>query len=208
MRHNALFRRFISALTRGGPGGMPRPIEVHAHDPLRYVGDMLGWLHQVWQSVSFACLLLLWGFCLIFYFIYCGNCLFAAFLQALASERELVLVLLDPDAVTDSGSTAGGFSNSLEKNSGKAEADLKFVLDRIFEGVCRPFKVRVEQVLQSQPSLIIAYKLSNTLDFYSYTVSWSISSWSMYAHVLYDTFILSFCYLVDFRFTWEGNSSL
>ena len=26
---------------------MPRPIEVHAHDPLRYVGDMLGWLHQV-----------------------------------------------------------------------------------------------------------------------------------------------------------------
>jgi len=47
MRHNALFRRFISALTRGGPGGMPRPIEVHAHDPLRYVGDMLGWLHQV-----------------------------------------------------------------------------------------------------------------------------------------------------------------
>jgi hypothetical protein len=47
MRHNALFRRFITALTRGGPGGMPRPIEVHAHDPLRYVGDMLGWLHQV-----------------------------------------------------------------------------------------------------------------------------------------------------------------
>lgn len=47
MRHNALFRRFISALTRGGPGGLPRPIEVHAHDPLRYVGDMLAWLHQV-----------------------------------------------------------------------------------------------------------------------------------------------------------------
>lgn len=47
MRHNALFRRFISALTCGGPGGLPRPIEVHAHDPLRYVGDMLGWLHQV-----------------------------------------------------------------------------------------------------------------------------------------------------------------
>lgn len=50
MRHNALFRRFISALTRGGPSGLPRPIEVHAHDPLRYVGDMLGWLHQVKNS--------------------------------------------------------------------------------------------------------------------------------------------------------------
>ena len=52
-RHNSLFRRFISALTRGGPGGMPRPIEVHAHDPLRYVGDMLGWLHQVRNCASF-----------------------------------------------------------------------------------------------------------------------------------------------------------
>lgn len=55
MRHNALFRRFISALTRGGPGGMPRPIEVHAHDPLRYVGDMLGWLHQVY-NLGYICL--------------------------------------------------------------------------------------------------------------------------------------------------------
>lgn len=136
MRHNALFRRFISALTRGGPGGMPRPIEVHAHDPLRYVGDMLGWLHQ-----------------------------------ALASERELVFVLLDPDAIADTGPTARRFLKSSETNQEKAEPDLTFVLDRIFEGVCRPFKVRVEQVLQSQPNLIISYKLSNTLEFYSHTVS-------------------------------------
>lgn len=136
MRHNALFRRFISALTRGGPGGMPRPIEVHAHDPLRYVGDMLGWLHQ-----------------------------------ALASERELVLVLLDPDAFVDTGPTARRFAKSPEIDSGKTDPDLTFVLDRIFEGVCRPFKVRVEQVLQSQPSLIISYKLSNTLEFYSHTIS-------------------------------------
>lgn len=136
MRHNAMFRRFISALTRGGPGGLPRPIEVHAHDPLRYVGDMLGWLHQ-----------------------------------ALASERELVLVLLDPDAVVDTGPTARRFSNAFESNSGKTETDLMFVLDRIFEGVCRPFKVRVEQVLQSQPSIMISYKLTNNLEFYSYTIS-------------------------------------
>lgn len=49
---------------------------------------------------------------------------------------------------------------------------MSFVLDRIFEGACRPFKVRVEQVLQSQPSLIVSYKLCNTLEFYSYTVSY------------------------------------
>jgi len=91
--------------------------------------------------------------------------------KALASERELVLVLLDPDALVDTVSTVNRFSKSLENGTGKTESDLTFVLDRIFEGVCRPFKVRVEQVLQSQPSLIIACKLSNTLEFYSYTVS-------------------------------------
>lgn len=96
---------------------------------------------------------------------------FLFYLQALASERELVLVLLDPDAVVDTGPTARRFSKTLETESGKTETDLMFVLDRIFEGVCRPFKVRVEQVLQSQPSIMISYKLTYTLEFYSYTVS-------------------------------------
>jgi len=90
-------------------------------------------------------------------------------MQALASERELVAVLLDPDAIVDSGPKQ--FTNNTENGSGKTESDLMFVLDRIFEGVCRPFKLRVEQVLQSQPSLIVSYKLSNTLEFYCYTVS-------------------------------------
>ncbi|RMX56873.1 hypothetical protein pdam_00006294 [Pocillopora damicornis] len=33
-----------------GPGGTPRPIELHSHDPVRYVGDMLAWLHQAIAS--------------------------------------------------------------------------------------------------------------------------------------------------------------
>lgn len=32
--------------------GMPRPIEMHAHDPMRYVGDMLAWIHQAVASES------------------------------------------------------------------------------------------------------------------------------------------------------------
>lgn len=44
-RHNALFHRFISALTRGH-----RPIELHADDPKRYVNDMLAWVHQALVS--------------------------------------------------------------------------------------------------------------------------------------------------------------
>ncbi|KAF9460640.1 oligomeric Golgi complex subunit 6 [Collybia nuda] len=45
-RQATLLSSFLTALTRGGPSGLPRPIELHAHDPLRYVGDMLAWVHQ------------------------------------------------------------------------------------------------------------------------------------------------------------------
>ncbi|KAA1469161.1 oligomeric complex COG6 [Dentipellis sp. KUC8613] len=41
-RQSALVSAFQNALTRGHP----RPIELHAHDALRYVGDMLAWIHQ------------------------------------------------------------------------------------------------------------------------------------------------------------------
>ncbi|KAG9015159.1 Golgi transport complex subunit 6 [Tulasnella sp. JGI-2019a] len=47
VRQNTVLNAFLDALTRGGPGGLPRPIELHAHDPTRYVGDMLAWVHQV-----------------------------------------------------------------------------------------------------------------------------------------------------------------
>lgn len=29
---------------------MPRPIEMNAHDPRRYLGDMLAWVHQALAS--------------------------------------------------------------------------------------------------------------------------------------------------------------
>lgn len=45
-RQETLLTAFLDALARGGPSGFPRPIEIHAHDPTRYVGDMLGWVHQ------------------------------------------------------------------------------------------------------------------------------------------------------------------
>eukprot|EP00897_Mesotaenium_endlicherianum_P007060 jgi/Mesen1/6382/ME000329S05549 len=136
-RHNALFRRFISALTRGGPGGMPRPMEVHAHDPLRYVGDMLAWLHQ-----------------------------------ALASERELAMALFSADDVSESSRefssrrlSAAAASTAEGQRAAAVEADMVSVLDRVFEGVCRPFRV-----LTAHPSLHLAYKLSNLLAFYSHTI--------------------------------------
>ncbi|XP_067631293.1 conserved oligomeric Golgi complex subunit 6 isoform X2 [Eurosta solidaginis] len=46
VRRAVLVRLFIEALTEGGANGNPKPIEMHAHDPKRYIGDMFAWLHQ------------------------------------------------------------------------------------------------------------------------------------------------------------------
>ncbi|XP_071443578.1 conserved oligomeric Golgi complex subunit 6 [Hetaerina americana] len=45
-RRSIMVKLFIDALTKGSPTGTPGPIEMHADDPKRYVGDMLAWLHQ------------------------------------------------------------------------------------------------------------------------------------------------------------------
>ncbi|XP_061937282.1 conserved oligomeric Golgi complex subunit 6 isoform X2 [Apis cerana] len=47
-RRTVLVGSFIDALTLGEIyGSTPNPIEMHANDPKRYIGDMLAWLHQV-----------------------------------------------------------------------------------------------------------------------------------------------------------------
>lgn len=51
-RHSAVVRGFIDALTRGGPGGLPKPIELHSHDPVRYCR----WVAVTWCS-SASCAL-------------------------------------------------------------------------------------------------------------------------------------------------------
>ncbi|KAK2881436.1 hypothetical protein Q8A67_018704 [Cirrhinus molitorella] len=117
-RRSAVVRGFIDALTRGGPGGTPRPIEMHSHDPMRYVGDMLAWLHQ-----------------------------------ATASEKEHLEALLKN--VTVQG----------------VEENMQEVVGHITEGVCRPLKVRIEQVIIAEPGSVLLYKLSNLLKFYHHTIS-------------------------------------
>ena len=49
-RAKAVVDGFMDALTVGGPNGVPRPIDMHAHDPKRYVGDMAAFIHQALAS--------------------------------------------------------------------------------------------------------------------------------------------------------------
>jgi hypothetical protein len=50
-RRSQLVQRFVMALTQGGAAGQVfRAIDLHAHDAVRYVGDMLAWMHQTVAS--------------------------------------------------------------------------------------------------------------------------------------------------------------
>ena len=60
-RRQHLVRLFLDALTVGGPGGTPRPIEMHAHEPTRSeeipsyfqpVFQMSGKPHQLKRDVQ------------------------------------------------------------------------------------------------------------------------------------------------------------
>ena len=101
---------FFRNLTKIRGTRSQKPIELHSHDPLRYVGDMVAWIHQT-----------------------------------SASERENLNQLIKkcPETLISQHKTE--------------------IMNKIMEGVCRPLKMRVEQILVSEPGPVILYKLSNLL---------------------------------------------
>lgn len=46
MRRKVVVRDFLQALTQGENALSARAIDIQAHDPLRYLGDILAWTHQ------------------------------------------------------------------------------------------------------------------------------------------------------------------
>ena len=46
IRRKVLVQDFLEALTQGENNLSARAIEIQAHDPLRYLGDILAWTHQ------------------------------------------------------------------------------------------------------------------------------------------------------------------
>eukprot|EP01097_Dermamoeba_algensis_P008175 TRINITY_DN5330_c0_g1_i1.p1 TRINITY_DN5330_c0_g1~~TRINITY_DN5330_c0_g1_i1.p1 ORF type:complete len:578 (-),score=132.02 TRINITY_DN5330_c0_g1_i1:140-1873(-) len=153
IRSKVISRGFVNALTRGGPSGLPRPIEIHAHDPIRYVGDMLGWIHQ-----------------------------------SIASEYELLSSLLNSDiSLEDEVHKKEGPENEKSQEVKKNQINVSKVLSKIFDGICKPFKMRVEQVIEAQPGLVVIWRIANLLDFYFRTVGKNVLVDSMISITLADS---------------------
>ncbi|KAG2171296.1 hypothetical protein INT43_002918 [Umbelopsis isabellina] len=142
IRRNSVARAFIDALTRGGPGGTPRPIELQAYDPIRYSGDMLAWVHQAAASERE----ILEG-------------LFDVDSQQRKHKRSL----------TQSSQQSGGDLDG-ESVDQQIDETIAGLLGRIMDGTCRPLKSRIEQVLIAQPGAITAYRVANIIQFYTVTI--------------------------------------
>ena len=148
-RERILSDSFYAALTGTSSSGLEdqssKPIDMTAHDPLRYVGDMLAWTHSAAVSEREALEVL---------FVAEGEEL----AQGLKSGHDAEIWRL----VADEDDNSGDF------NALKALSDL---VDRDISGAARILRQRVEQVIQTNEEIIPAYKLANLLGFYRVTFS-------------------------------------
>ncbi|KAJ5136144.1 Conserved oligomeric Golgi complex subunit 6 [Penicillium atrosanguineum] len=151
-RDYVLSDAFHYALTdamSGGPGagagGDPsvKPIEFSAHDPLRYVGDMLAWVHSTTVSEREALEAL---------FVADGEEL-ARGIQAGLSSEPWARIDEEEEVVFDGR---------------KALSDL---VNRDLTGVSRSLRQRVELVIQGHDDPVTCYKVINLLSFYRTTFS-------------------------------------
>ncbi|KAL4874524.1 oligomeric Golgi complex subunit 6 [Aspergillus karnatakaensis] len=144
-RDYVLSDAFHYALTDAVSGGdnSVKPIEFSAHDPLRYIGDMLAWVHSTTVSEREALEAL---------FVSDGDELAKGIQAGLSSEP---WSRIDEDAeVTFDGQ--------------KALSDL---VNRDLIGVARSLRQRVELIIQGHDNPVTCYKVVNLLSFYQTTFS-------------------------------------
>lgn len=144
-RESILSDSFYAALTGSTPETQnlaTKPIEFHAHDPLRYVGDMLAWAHSATVSEREALEVL---------FISDGDEIKRSIQAGLESEPWL---RGDGDEEVFDGKKA-----------------LNQLVSRDLAGVARLLRQRTEQVIQSHDDATLAYKIANLIGFYKNTFS-------------------------------------
>jgi hypothetical protein len=152
-RRTLLVRRFATALTQGGPGGTPRPIELHAHDAQRYVGDMLAWVHQAVAGEK-------------------------ELLESVCGDDAVSAVVPELPAASSSSSeggeggataAAGGAppKENAEAAAAAGAAGGSTMLGQMFEGLARPLRLRLQHALQGLSNPVLLYKLSHLLAFYA-----------------------------------------
>ncbi|KAJ9134800.1 Oligomeric Golgi complex subunit 6 [Pleurostoma richardsiae] len=157
-REQVLSDAYYTALTGSSAMSTPdrsrKPIELVAHDSLRYAGDMLAWIHSATVSEREALEVL---------FVSGDGSEIIRGLQA-SRENEVWRLLADD------------IDGSPTFDAVKALNDL---VDRDMSGAIRILRQRVEQVIQTNEDTTLAYKLANLLNFYRITFAKLLSTSSL-----------------------------
>jgi hypothetical protein len=152
-REHVLSNSFYAALTGSSPTGREdptvKPIELVAHDILRYIGDMLAWMHSAAVGEREA----LEGL-----FIGEGD----EIAKGIQAGRDNEIWRL----AAEDGEDSDVFD---------AVKTLNELVDRDMSGAARILRQRVEQVIQTNEETILAYKLANLLNFYKSTFTRMLS---------------------------------
>ena len=166
-RRSQLVQRFVMALTQGGMSGQGyRAIDLHCHDAVRYVGDMLAWMHQTIVSEE-------------------------EYLEAIFGDvndqqqqqhplnvlKETVLANIDKKDETDkdNNNTDDDSSNTTSNTSTELIGlSVQEMLIRCLQGLGRPLRLRITQTLEAHSSIATAgaevlYSLTDLLSFYEQT---------------------------------------
>lgn len=131
-----------AAISGDHPDASAKPIEFSAHDPLRYVGDMLAWVHSATVSEREAL-----------------EALFVSDGGELAKGIEAGINSEPWSRVDEQQSVFDG------------QKALQELVTRDMNGVARALKQRVELAVQGHEELVTLYKIMNLLAFYESTFS-------------------------------------
>ncbi len=151
-REQILSDSFYTALTGSATGteqqSSTKPIEFFAHDPLRYVGDMLAWAHSATVSEREALEVLF------------------------VSEGDEIARGIQAGRDTEPWSRTEGDEG--EVFDGRKA--LNQLVNRDLAGVARVARQRIEQVIHGHEDPILAYKLANLTNFYRLTFARLLSN--------------------------------
>lgn len=143
-REQVLADAFYSALTGGDDAAKTgRSIELNAHDPLRYVSDMLAWVHAATVSEREALKTL-----------FVGDA--EGIQDSIRAGRQARPWLVRSLSEKGDGTEA-------VFDGGKMLAQL---VDRDLSGVMRQLRQRLEQALYSHDDALLAYQIRNLVAFY------------------------------------------
>lgn len=148
-RESVLSDSFYSALSGSSVSGERstpvKPIELAAHDPLRYVGDMLAWTHSATVSEKEAL-----------------SVLFISDSEEIAKGIQMGRINEPWGQLSEDETESSNFDGIKALNK---------VVDRNFNGVAVVLRQRIGQLIQSHEETITAYKIANLLNFYRITFS-------------------------------------